>query len=48
MGEAFKAACTRIEGRPTRLYRGPGVESPAYPSPSWFLSAAPKEGVAAK
>jgi hypothetical protein len=31
MAQAFKTACTRIEGRPTGPYRGPGVESPAYP-----------------
>jgi hypothetical protein len=24
MGEAFKAACTHLEGRPTAPYSGPG------------------------
>src|SRR5215211_1535623 len=42
MGEAFTTACTRIEARPTGpLVADRGANS-CLPSPSWFLSAAPK------
>ena len=29
MGEAFKTACTHLDGRPTGPHRGSGVEPPA-------------------
>jgi hypothetical protein len=44
MGEPFTTAYTRIEGRPTGAYRGPGVEPPAYPRRQLIHSAAPKGG----
>jgi hypothetical protein len=46
MGEPFTTACTRIEGRPTGPYRGPGVEPPDYPSPAGFFLPLLREGVA--
>ncbi len=44
MTRALETASTRIEGRPTgSLVADRGMNS-CYPSPSWFLSAAPQGG----
>jgi len=48
MGEPFTMACTHIEARPPSLWQQTGGRTYYYPSPSWFLSAAPMEGIAAE
>jgi hypothetical protein len=44
MGGAFSTACSRIEARSTGVRLSTGVANSCYPSPGWFLSAAPKGG----